>query len=137
MTTSRRTRVAAYGLLVDGHQILLCRLSKQLPRHTGRWTLPGGGIDFGESPESAMIREVYEETGLIVEAAGLAGVDSIIADAGGIPCHSIRIIYRAKIVGGTLRNEVRGSTDLCQWWPRNECPDLVDLVHVGLRLAFG
>lgn len=84
-----------------------------------------------------MIREVREETGLIVEASELAGVDSIVGDADGIPCHSIRILYRAKIIGGTLRNEVGGSTDLCQWWPQSECPELVDLARVGLQLALG
>lgn len=136
MATSRRTRVAAYGLLRDGDQILLCRLSERIATNKGRWTLPGGGIEFGESPVDAMIREVREETGLLVEPTGLAGVDSIVADADGVPCHSIRIVYHAKVVGGTVRNEVDGSTDLCQWWPRDRCPSLVDLAHFVIRLAF-
>lgn len=84
-----------------------------------------------------MIREVEEETGLVVEATGLAGVDSIVADAGGAPCHSIRILYHTKIVGGTLRHEIQGSTDLCQWWHKDECPEMVDVARNGLRLAFG
>jgi ADP-ribose pyrophosphatase YjhB (NUDIX family) len=137
MPTPRRTRVAAYALLTDGDQILLCRLAKRLPGHReGRWTLPGGGINFGECPEAAMIREVEEETGLLVEAVGLAGVESVVADAGGVPCHNIRIMYRARIVGGSLRNEIHGSTDLCQWWHRDHCPDMVDVAQAGRRLAF-
>ncbi|MCC7424739.1 MAG: NUDIX domain-containing protein [Planctomycetaceae bacterium] len=137
MSTTRRTRVAAYGLLTDGDQILLCRLAKRLPGHReARWTLPGGGIDFGEPPEAAMIREVQEETGLLVEATLLAGIDSIVADAGGVPCHNIRIMYRARIVSGSLRNEIHGSTDLCQWWHKDQCPELVDVAQAGLRLAF-
>ncbi len=42
------TRVSAYGLVTHDSKILLCRISKQLPRWQGQWTLPGGGIDFGE-----------------------------------------------------------------------------------------
>lgn len=136
MRILRRTRVAAYGLLTDGDQILLCRLSRQLPRDSKRrWTLPGGGIDFGESPAAGMIREVEEETGLIVAATGIADVDSLVGEESGAPCHHIRIIYRARITGGALRHETNGSTDLCQWWPKDQCPELVDLAQVGVRLA--
>lgn len=39
----QRTRVAAYGLITDGEHILLCRISQELPRIAGLWTLPGGG----------------------------------------------------------------------------------------------
>ena len=71
----RRSRVSAYGLILDGDRILLCRLSKELPRWEGSWTLPGGGLEFGESPEAAMIREVEEETGLQVVARSIAGIE--------------------------------------------------------------
>ncbi len=133
----RFTRVAAYGVIVDGDRILLCRLS--WPKvHAGRWTLPGGGLDFGEPPQNAMVREVREETGLEVVAAGLLGVDSICAPTAYGDMHGIRIVYRATVVGGSLRNEVDGSTDLCQWWPRHEIPHdrIVDLVAEFLPRAF-
>ena len=132
----RRTRVAAYGLLLDREQILLCRISEKISNHRGKWTLPGGGVEWGESPTEAMIREVKEETGLIVEASTLADIDSIIVEVSGITYHSIRIIYRTKIIGGRLRNEVDGTTDLCQWWHRDHIPDAVDLAKVGVKLAF-
>ena len=138
MTSSknRRTRVAAYGLLLDRDHILLCRISDKLSKHQGKWTLPGGGIEWGEPPAEAMIREVEEETGLIVEASTLADVDSILVEVAGITYHSIRIIYRTKIVSGSLRNEVDGTTDLCQWWHRDHIPDAVNLAQAGVKLAF-
>ena len=43
----------------------------------GHWTLPGGGIDFGEDPEDAVVREFIEETGLTVKVRKLAGIDSL------------------------------------------------------------
>src|SRR5690606_13750771 len=58
------TRVAAYGACLDaGGRILLARLAPGYPGG-GRWTLPGGGVEWGESPEDAVRREVAEETGL-------------------------------------------------------------------------
>ena len=132
------TRVAAYALLTQSEQILLCRISEQFPVMTGRWTLPGGGIEWREDPVDAMVREVQEETGLIVENAGLAGVNANSVDTQDKHYHGIRILYHARIVGGSLRNEVNGTTDLCQWWPIDDLSqiELVDLAEYGVELAF-
>lgn len=128
------TRVAAYGLVVDGERILLCRISRELPRLAGQWTLPGGGLDFGEDPVAAMVREVREETGLVVQSRGLACVDASVVPTDHATYHGIRIIYHTVRLGGELTYEVDGSTDRCQWWSRHELADLamVDLVRVGL-----
>jgi 8-oxo-dGTP diphosphatase len=40
------------------------------------WEFPGGGIEFGESPEEAAVREATEETGLVVKSLGLAMIGS-------------------------------------------------------------
>jgi len=61
------TRVSAYGLLRRDDQMLLCRLSERVGMNPGCWTLPGGGLDFGEDPEDAVVREFKEETGLLVK----------------------------------------------------------------------
>ncbi|MEL6940020.1 MAG: hypothetical protein AAFO84_12580 [Cyanobacteria bacterium J06598_1] len=45
MSKSQHTRVSAYGLVTDHeNRILLCRLSREIPRWEGYWTLPGGGL---------------------------------------------------------------------------------------------
>ena len=77
----RRTRIGAYGLVFKEQAMLLCRLSAEVPGWEGSWTLPGGGIDFGEAPEAAMIREVEEETGLTVRAEGVAFVGSVFSSS--------------------------------------------------------
>lgn len=132
------TRVSAYGLVLQNEHILLCRVSNHLPFDAGYWTLPGGGIDFGEDPVEAMVREVYEETGLAVHPLGIAGIDSFYVEDADGAFHGIRIIYRSELVGGSLRHEVDGTTDLCAWWSLEEAQrlPLVDLVTVGLGLAF-
>jgi len=73
--------------------LLLCRLSERVGMNPGCWTLPGGGLDFGEDPEDAVIREFKEETGLIVKVHKLVAVNSLCDSMPGwSPMHSIRII---------------------------------------------
>ncbi len=128
------TRVAAYALLVDTGNILLCRISAQLPDIAGQWTLPGGGIDFGEDPVDAMVREVREETGLVARPGRLAGVNSIQPSAA---FHGIRIVYHADVIGGTLTFEEDGTTDRCEWIPLATADNypLLGLASYGVRLV--
>lgn len=134
----RISRVAAYGLLIQENKILLCRLSQRVHNIAGKWTLPGGGIEFGEDPVDAVKREVYEETGLEVRITSLANVNSFASENHDRKFHSIRIIYHAELVGGDLRSEADGSTDLCAWHTQSEAQQLplVNLGALGLELAF-
>ena len=120
----RRQRVAAYALLRRGHEVLLTRMSDHT-RIPGRWPLPGGGIDHGEEPRAALVREVYEETGLHVEPGVLADVHSTHftgARADGMveDYHGIHLIFRATIVPDSHDVEPHvveadSSTDLAAW----------------------
>jgi 8-oxo-dGTP diphosphatase len=141
----RMTRVAAYALCVDGDRILLSRIAQGATASSdGMWTLPGGGVDFGEHPRDAAVRELEEETGLVGEVVDLAEVDSwagrFVNPADGLDTdfHGIRIIYRMRVIGGELRDEVGGSSDTCAWVPRSDLASLplVELAEVGIGLAF-
>lgn len=135
-------RVAAYAVVFDDERGLLLA-----HWHEGRraaWTLPGGGIEPGEDPQDAVKREVREETGFRIEVDELLGIHSRvipvrqrIRDDATEPLHALRIVYRAHIVGGRLRNEVGGSTDEADWFAIAEIPALqhVNLVDVGLEMA--
>ena len=137
-TTVQTTRVAAYGIIKQDDKILLCRISDAVPHSVGKWTLPGGGIEFGESPEQAMVREVFEETGLRAVPRDVAGIDSLVVKNEEGTRHGIRIIYNTRHESGELVFEQNGSTDCCQWFTQQESRGLpiVALAKVGLELAW-
>jgi ADP-ribose pyrophosphatase YjhB (NUDIX family) len=138
------TRIGAYGLCVDeAERVLLTRFTYPDPE-AGWWTLPGGGIDFGEMPSDAVLRELTEETGLSGAVESVAGVESWARrgpEPGGIAdeFQAIQVIYRVRVIGGTLTNEVDGSTDAAAWFTRAELRGMqvVELVEAGLRLLDG
>jgi ADP-ribose pyrophosphatase YjhB (NUDIX family) len=110
---AKKQRVAAYGVCInDDDEILLARW---LGPNGHAWILPGGGIDHGEHPYDAVIREFEEETGFEVEVLRLIGIDSEFREE--TDYHALRIMYEVRIVGGELRYEVDGTTDLAQWFP--------------------
>jgi ADP-ribose pyrophosphatase YjhB (NUDIX family) len=135
----RDQRVAAYALVEgDPGEVLLTRYGRG--PDAGLWTLPGGGVDFGERPADAVVREVSEETGLDVRVTDLLDVDSehyeFERHGRRILAHPVRILYRVEVTGGTLGVlEVGGSTDDVRWWRRDGIdPDLLsDWVPAVLR----
>ena len=131
-------RIGAYAVVLRDGAVLLARwLAPDLPR----WTLPGGGLDHGEDPRDAAVREVEEETGYQVELRGVLTVESFRTlherPTGTIDHHAICVIYTADVVGGELRHEVGGSTDTAAWVPLADVSALHrgGLVDIGLAAA--
>ena len=76
-------------------------VQRRYPPFQGFWALPGGKVEYGETVEAALTREVREETGVDVEPQGLVGVFSNPnRDPRG---HVVSIVFHATIVGGTLQ----------------------------------
>ena len=131
-------RVGAYAVVVREDSVLLARWIGSDPP---RWTLPGGGLDHGEDPRDAAVREVEEETGYRVELRQLLTVESfrqlLHRPDGPVDHQTICIVYTAEVVGGELRYEVGGSTDVAAWVPLGDIPGLTrgGLVDLGLAVA--
>ena len=124
------------GWCGTAEQVLLTRLGRSM--HKGLWTLPGGGVDFGERPVDAVVRELHEETGLDVAVDELLDADAeIYRDTRPdhrYEVHAVRFLYRLRVLGGTLGVvEVDGSTDAVRWWPAGELPGLTPLAERVLR----
>jgi len=60
----KHTHTGVYALIQQGNDILF--IEKARGPYTGKWDLPGGGFEFGESPEETLKREVMEETAFTV-----------------------------------------------------------------------
>ncbi|HEY7131537.1 MAG TPA: NUDIX domain-containing protein [Candidatus Limnocylindrales bacterium] len=137
-----RTRLGAYALCTDdAGRMLLARLSA-VEVDVGAWTLPGGGVHFGEHPDEAVLRELEEETGLTGQIEDVAGIFSHVYPhsraAGGADLHFLGILYHVRPTGGMLRDEVDGTTDAARWLSRDELANvrLVEIAALGVALAF-
>lgn len=127
------TRVGAYAFCVRGDgAVLLARMAPNSP-DAGLWTLPGGGVEFGEHPDDAVLRELREETGLIGERGQVVAVYSHTYSRSPTrarpPFQHLGLIYEVRVEEGELLHEVGGSTDVCQWVAQAELPShpLVEL----------
>jgi 8-oxo-dGTP diphosphatase len=114
--SKQHTSVRAYGILVHDESVLLVRSSSN-QINPPLWWLPGGGIDFGESPEETLLREFHEETGLAIKDPILFDVASDVRRRpNGDRIHTVRVLYTVSLDGGELRDEVTGTTDQAQWF---------------------
>ncbi len=119
-------RAAAYGLVTSSRGILLTQLS-ETTNAAGRWTLPGGGIDPGESPLDALHREVWEESGQRIEEPVVLDIHTQHwvgrAPSGRLEdFHAVRIIFTAHCPSPTepVVHDVGGSTAAVRWVRREE-----------------
>ena len=107
--------------------MLLSRLAPKVSR-TELWTLPGGGIDHGEDPRTAVIREIHEETGLDATVSETAHVYSAhlpraSRDGQLVNAHAVRIVYAGWVAPDAPAPrvvEVDGSTVDAAWMPLDD-----------------
>lgn len=103
-------RLAAFAIILDEtSRVLLCHRTDR-----DAWNLPGGGVEAGETPWDAVIREVSEEVGLEVRVERLLGVYSV-------PAHPALVFsFRCERTGGALR--LSNEADDIQWFHPDALP---------------
>jgi 8-oxo-dGTP diphosphatase len=121
--------VGVGAVVIDGAKVLLVRRGHEPLK--GEWSLPGGALELGETLQQGVVREVLEETGLIVEPAGIVEVfDRITRDeeTGRIQYHYVLVDFVCRVAGGTLC----GASDAeeARWVAREELHE-----EDGYRLA--
>lgn len=142
-------RLAAYALVVRTRagveEILLSRLSEKVTSGV-LWALPGGGVEHGEHPRDAVIREVHEETGLEVAVGEHARIFSLHEPRAWRPgrrvdSHAVRLVFDGVIAPDAPEPrtlEVDGSTAEAAWVPledvRNGTVPTVSVVREALGL---
>lgn len=89
-------------VLRDARVLLVQRANEPL---AGQWSLPGGAVELGETLEEAVVRELKEETGLVVRVVELVeAFERIIRDASGRSrYHYVLLDYLCQLVEGTAR----------------------------------
>lgn len=102
MSAGARHSVSVAGIIVreDGRILMIQR------RDNGKWEPPGGVLEIDESIPDGLRREVLEETGLQVEPEVLTGVYK------NMPRGIIALVFRARIIGGTLAATTEETTQL-------------------------
>ncbi|ADD44486.1 NUDIX domain-containing protein [Stackebrandtia nassauensis] len=108
----KTTRVSAYGILTDDRGRVLMQRTRANSDVPDSWWLPGGGLDHGEDPADAVVREMREETGLDVEVTALRTVETQLVELGpDWRYHKVSVVYDVKDVGGRLKTEVGELSD--------------------------
>ncbi|MEP2024631.1 MAG: NUDIX hydrolase [Reichenbachiella sp.] len=93
-----QVRVRVMGLLVKDDCILLLNHAG-LNQEDELWLPPGGGVEFGESSEEALIREFEEEVNISVKVCDFLGVSEFISNG----LHAIELFFVVEQIGGKLR----------------------------------
>ena len=108
-------KVAVAALVTDGERVLLVRRAAA-PR-AGYWALPAGYMDSDELPEEAVVREIAEETGLLIRPQSL---HAIVPLGGWSDRRGILLAYNAEPAGGAL--EARDDVSEARWFRAEDIP---------------
>ena len=118
--------VGVGAVIVDDGRVLLVRRGTE--PMLGKWTLPGGMLEVGESLTDGVIREVREETGLTVEPVELIELlDRIYREGERVRYHYVIADYLCRVLGGALK--AASDADAVRWVDRSEWNS-----HSALRL---
>lgn len=110
-------RMAVGAVVVDRGRVLLVRRGN--PPLKGDWSLPGGALELGESLAAGLVREVREETGLIVKPVELVELlDRIHRDGERVRYHYVIADYLCRVVGGEM--QAASDADAVRWVERAE-----------------
>jgi 8-oxo-dGTP diphosphatase len=109
--------VGVGAVVVDAGRVLLVRRGTEPLR--GEWSLPGGLLEVGEALTAGVVREVREETGLIVEAVELIELlDRIHRVGDRVRYHYVLADYLCRVTGGELL--AASDADAVRWVERSE-----------------
>ncbi|WP_353951027.1 NUDIX domain-containing protein [Knoellia sp. S7-12] len=123
-------RIAAYAVVRSSRGVLMTELSART-NAAGLWNLPGGGLDPGEGPTDAVVREVHEETGQHVVDVALLTVMTRHwvgrAPSGRVEdFQAVRLFHTAHCPepADPVVLDVGGSTSAARWMPETELTSL-------------
>ena len=126
--------VGVGAVVIDGTKVLLVRRGQEPLK--GEWSLPGGALELGETLQQGVVREVLEETGLIVIPGGIIEIlDRIVPDEGSgrVRYHYVLIDFVCHVTGGALCSA--SDAEEVRWVERDQLQNGYRLAPVTLAVV--
>jgi len=123
-------RIRVSVIVIQEGKILLVQHEKQGKTY---WVLPGGGVDFGETLEEAVVRELKEETNLDITVEKLVFVDDFIPEDR--HRHVVDLYFTAKVVSGELKLGADSIMREVRYFPIEELAELTLYPKIADRIV--
>ena len=109
--------VGVGAVVIHDEKVLLVKL--KYGRAQGRWLIPGGMVDPGETLSEAVTREVNEETGIVIKPRDIIGIRSMVREGDGLT--DVYVVFRAELTSPpTPLSPQESEIDEVAWIPISE-----------------
>lgn len=118
---NKEVRLGCGALIVnENNEVLLLKRSVKTRDEYGYWSQPGGAVDYGETVEHAIVREVKEEVGVKIKLIRYLCYTDQTKDTGA--GHWVAISYLGKIITGEPKNLEPEKHKEMKWFPLDKLP---------------
>lgn len=124
MENGKLPKVGVGAVIQNKENKILLVLRKKAPE-AGCWSLPGGKVDYMETIENAIIREIKEELGVDIEITRLVCVTNHIIQTEDI--HYVAPTFAARITNGEVRNREPHALEKVHWFAIDEIPENITI----------
>jgi ADP-ribose pyrophosphatase YjhB (NUDIX family) len=108
----------------DGHgNLLMHRRSKNCRDEQGVWDCGGGSMEFGETPEQAVRREVFEEYGVEPISLKFATARNVLRDNRGVPTHWIALLFVVEVDPSQVKIGEPEKMEQLSWFSFDQLPE--------------
>ena len=120
-------KVGVGAVIIESGNILLV-LRKNAPE-ANHWSIPGGKVEFLETIENAIKREVFEETNLIIELDSIICVTNHIFEKEQV--HFVAPTFKAHVKEGTIKKAIDPAILDIGWFPLNQLPEPLTITTIN------